>query len=73
MSSSRSDCSAFPALIPRACPRRIKQFNKGQSNPTYFIEDTAGDRWVLLEYCFYPNTRDVFSARFNNILVTINH
>ena len=47
MSSSSSACSAFPALIPRACPRRIKQFNKGQSNPTYFIEDTAGDRWVL--------------------------
>jgi aminoglycoside phosphotransferase (APT) family kinase protein len=25
----------------------VKQFNKGQSNPTYFIEDSAGDRWVL--------------------------
>lgn len=26
---------------------RVKQFNKGQSNPTYFIEDSQGDRWVL--------------------------
>ena len=25
----------------------MRQFNKGQSNPTYFIEDAHGDRWVL--------------------------
>jgi len=33
--------STFPGLS------KIKQFNKGQSNPTYFIEDVAGQRWVL--------------------------
>lgn len=26
---------------------QVRQFNKGQSNPTYFIEDAHGDRWVL--------------------------
>ena len=25
----------------------MKQFNKGQSNPSYFIQDANGDRWVL--------------------------
>lgn len=25
----------------------VKQFNKGQSNPTYFIEDANGEKWVL--------------------------
>ena len=28
-------------------PAEVKQFNKGQSNPTYFIEDSNGARWVL--------------------------
>ena len=35
--------STFPGLAEDG----LKQFNKGQSNPTYFIEDIAGERWVL--------------------------
>lgn len=34
--------SSFPAG-----PATVKQFNKGASNPTYFLEDSAGGRWVL--------------------------
>ena len=34
--------SAFPEA-----EAQVKQFNKGQSNPTYFIEDSEGKRWVL--------------------------
>jgi len=30
-----------------AGPATVKQFNKGQSNPTYLIEDSKGGRWVL--------------------------
>ena len=35
--------STFPGLAEDG----LKQFNKGQSNPTYFIEDSSGARWVL--------------------------
>jgi hypothetical protein len=31
----------------RALAVQVKQFNKGQSNPTYFIQDSNGARWVL--------------------------
>ena len=30
-----------------AAAAQVKQFNKGMSNPTYFIEDASGDRWVV--------------------------
>lgn len=36
------DNSDFPAG-----GAKVLQFNKGQSNPTYFIEDASGERWVL--------------------------
>ena len=35
-------CNSF--CINRAT---VKQFNKGQSNPTYFIQDQNNDSWVL--------------------------
>ena len=29
------------------CARRVQQFNKGQSNPTYLLTAPDGTRWVL--------------------------